>query len=168
MSWISRVRNALAYVTTRTGETTDNLWHKCKGCGTMVFVKELQDNQYVCTHCDHHDRIGPTLREVDGLAMSSRNVYLSSDDRAQAVALYRGLSAAQAAWQAGETSAAVLRSLVATEIAKTDGAIDYISIADTDTLEELETVPEEGAVVSLAVRYGTTRLIDNLILPPRP
>ena len=113
-------------------------------------------------------RIGPTLREVDGLAMSSRNVYLSSDDRAQAVALYRGLSAAQAAWQAGETSAAVLRSLVATEIAKTDGAIDYISIADTDTLEELETVPEEGAVVSLAVRYGTTRLIDNLILPPRP
>ena len=62
MSWISRVRNALAYVTTRTTETADNLWHKCKGCGTMVFVKELQDNQYVCTHCDHHDRIGPALR----------------------------------------------------------------------------------------------------------
>ena len=62
MSWISRVRNALAYVTTRTTETTDNLWHKCKGCGTMVFVKELQENQYVCTHCDHHDRIGPALR----------------------------------------------------------------------------------------------------------
>ena len=62
MSWISRVRNALAYVTTRTAESPDNLWHKCKGCGTMVFVKELAENQYVCTHCDHHDRIGPALR----------------------------------------------------------------------------------------------------------
>lgn len=62
MSWISRVRNALAYVTTRTSETPDNLWHKCKGCGTMVFSKELEENLYVCPHCDHHERIGPALR----------------------------------------------------------------------------------------------------------
>ncbi|WP_404339087.1 acetyl-CoA carboxylase, carboxyltransferase subunit beta [Sphingomonas sp. MMS12-HWE2-04] len=62
MSWISRVRNALAYVTTKTSETPDNLWHKCKGCGTMVFSKELEDNLYVCPTCDHHERIGPALR----------------------------------------------------------------------------------------------------------
>jgi acetyl-CoA carboxylase carboxyl transferase subunit beta len=60
MTWISRVRNALAYVTKR--ETPDNLWHKCKGCGTMVFSKELEDNLYVCPTCDHHERIGPALR----------------------------------------------------------------------------------------------------------
>lgn len=61
MSWISRVRNALSF-TTRGADSSDTLWHKCKGCGTMVFLKELQDNQHVCTHCDHHDRIGPALR----------------------------------------------------------------------------------------------------------
>ncbi|TGX56012.1 acetyl-CoA carboxylase carboxyltransferase subunit beta [Sphingomonas gei] len=62
MSWISRVRNALAYVTTKTNESPDNLWHKCKGCGTMVFSKELEENLYVCPTCDHHERIGPARR----------------------------------------------------------------------------------------------------------
>ena len=60
MTWISRVRNALAYVTKR--ETPDNLWHKCKGCGTMVFVKELEENLNVCPTCDFHERIGPGER----------------------------------------------------------------------------------------------------------
>ncbi|MDP5278460.1 acetyl-CoA carboxylase, carboxyltransferase subunit beta [Sphingomonas sp. DG1-23] len=62
MSWISRVRNALAYVTTKASDTPDNLWHKCKGCGTMVFSKELEENLYVCPTCDHHERIGPARR----------------------------------------------------------------------------------------------------------
>ncbi|WP_213981831.1 acetyl-CoA carboxylase, carboxyltransferase subunit beta [Sphingomonas sp. dw_22] len=62
MSWISRVRNALAYVTTKGGASPDTLWHKCKGCGQMVFIKELEDNLYVCPHCEHHERIGPSLR----------------------------------------------------------------------------------------------------------
>jgi acetyl-CoA carboxylase carboxyl transferase subunit beta len=62
MSWISRVRNALAYVTTKTSDTPDNLWHKCKGCGTMVFAKEFEENLYVCPTCDHHERIGPARR----------------------------------------------------------------------------------------------------------
>jgi acetyl-CoA carboxylase carboxyl transferase subunit beta len=60
MSWISSVRNALAYVTKR--ETPDNLWHKCKGCGTMVFLKELEENLNVCPTCDYHERIGPAER----------------------------------------------------------------------------------------------------------
>ncbi|QJU58712.1 pantoate--beta-alanine ligase [Sphingomonas sp. AP4-R1] len=112
-------------------------------------------------------RIGATLREADGLALSSRNVYLSAGDRAEAVALYRGLAAAEAAWAGGEARTATLRSLIATEIATTGGVVDYISIADGDTLEELDAVPDAGAVMSLAVRYGTTRLIDNLVLAPR-
>ncbi|GAA0460911.1 MULTISPECIES: acetyl-CoA carboxylase, carboxyltransferase subunit beta [Sphingomonas] len=60
MSWITRVRNALPFVAPR--QTPDNLWHKCKGCGQMVFTKELEENQYVCPMCDHHERIGPKER----------------------------------------------------------------------------------------------------------
>ena len=62
MSWLSNVRNALAYVVPAKKDVPDNLWHKCKGCGTMTFVKELEENLHVCPHCDHHDRIGPLLR----------------------------------------------------------------------------------------------------------
>lgn len=60
MSWLDRVRNALPFVAKR--ETSDTLWHKCKGCGQMVFVKELEENLYVCPKCEHHERIGPKLR----------------------------------------------------------------------------------------------------------
>jgi acetyl-CoA carboxylase carboxyl transferase subunit beta len=60
MSWITRVRNALPFVAPR--QTPDNLWHKCKGCGQMVFTKELEENQYVCPMCDNHERIGPKER----------------------------------------------------------------------------------------------------------
>ena len=112
-------------------------------------------------------RIGPTVREADGLALSSRNVYLSPEERAEAVSLYKGLAAADAAWVAGETSADALRALIAAPIAHTAGVVDYISIADNDTLEELAKVPAEGAVVSLAVRFRKTRLIDNLVLATR-
>ena len=61
MSWISNVRNALSFGKPRK-ETPDNLWHKCKGCGQMVFTKELEENLWVCPKCDHHERIGPKLR----------------------------------------------------------------------------------------------------------
>ena len=61
MSWISSVRNALSFGAKK--ETSDeNLWHKCKGCGQMVFTKELEENLYVCPKCDHHERIGPKER----------------------------------------------------------------------------------------------------------
>jgi acetyl-CoA carboxylase carboxyl transferase subunit beta len=60
MSWITRVRNAIPFIAKR--ETADNLWHKCSGCGQMVFTKEWQDNQSVCPKCDHHGRIGPRER----------------------------------------------------------------------------------------------------------
>ena len=62
MSWLSSVRNALSFVVPTKKETPDNLWHKCKGCGQLVFAKELADNLHVCPHCDHHERIGPKQR----------------------------------------------------------------------------------------------------------
>ncbi|HWI85187.1 MAG TPA: pantoate--beta-alanine ligase [Sphingomonas sp.] len=108
--------------------------------------------------------IGPTVREPDGLALSSRNVYLSPADRAQAPALFQGLQAAEEAFAAGTRDAARLRELVEAPIRHTRSEIDYISIADPDTLAELEAIGPKGAVVSLAVRFGTTRLLDNVIL----
>jgi acetyl-CoA carboxylase carboxyl transferase subunit beta len=60
MSWLSRVRKGIPFLPKR--QSTDNLWHKCVKCGTMVFLKEWEDNLRVCPRCDHHDRIGPSAR----------------------------------------------------------------------------------------------------------
>lgn len=60
MSWLSRVRNGIPFLPKR--QTSENLWHKCSKCGTMVFVKEWEENFNVCPRCNHHDRIGPTKR----------------------------------------------------------------------------------------------------------
>lgn len=60
MSWLSNVRNKIASITKK--ETAENLWHKCKKCEAMVFLKEYQDNMYVCPKCEHHGRIGPMVR----------------------------------------------------------------------------------------------------------
>jgi len=108
--------------------------------------------------------IGPTIREPDGLALSSRNVYLTATERAEAPALHQGLRAAEEAYAAGTRDAATLRALVQGPIRQTSGTIDYVSIADPATLEERESIGPGGAVVSLAVRFGTTRLLDNVIL----
>lgn len=61
MTWLSNVRNALSFVVPKK-ETPDTLWHKCKGCGQLIFVKELEDNLHVCPSCAHHERIGPKTR----------------------------------------------------------------------------------------------------------
>lgn len=62
MSWLSSVRNALAYVVPVRKDVPDNLWHKCRGCGQMIFSRELEENLFVCPTCDHHERIGPKQR----------------------------------------------------------------------------------------------------------
>ena len=106
----------------------------------------------------------PTVREEDGLALSSRNVYLSPPQRRQATALFRALSAARSDHDAGTRSAAALRGRMLNVLASETGAVvDYVSIADPVTLQELETVAD-GALLSLAVRFGETRLIDNILL----
>jgi pantoate--beta-alanine ligase len=106
----------------------------------------------------------PIVREADGLAMSSRNAYLSADERKAAAVLYRALSAAERAYRAGERSAQVLREIVAGVIASEPLAqLQYVSCADYDTLEELDALTGR-ALLSMAVYMGKTRLIDNFVL----
>jgi pantoate--beta-alanine ligase len=103
----------------------------------------------------------PTIREPDGLAMSSRNVHLSPAERAAAPVLRRALLEAREAWVAGERSGAALRERMRTQLAGEPLAtVEYVSCADAPTLAELDRVAGP-ALLSLAVRFGTTRLIDN-------
>jgi pantoate--beta-alanine ligase len=107
----------------------------------------------------------PTVREPDGLALSSRNVHLSPDQRAAAPVLRRALLAARGAWESGERSADVVRTLMRDIIAAEPLADpEYVSVADGQTLVELDRV-DGPALLSLAVRFGSTRLIDNEPLP---
>lgn len=107
----------------------------------------------------------PTAREADGLAMSSRNVYLSPDERRAAAALYRALTAAQVRYTAGEREGAALRQTMRDVLdAEPLTHTEYVSVADPETLHELDQIGPEGTLLSLAVRIGATRLIDNLIL----
>jgi len=103
----------------------------------------------------------PTVREADGLALSSRNVHLTPVQRRAAAVLRRALLAARSAWEAGERSGDTLRAAMRAELDREPlAAIEYVSIADGSTLAELDTV-QGPALASLAVRFGTTRLIDN-------
>jgi pantoate--beta-alanine ligase len=105
------------------------------------------------------------MREADGLAMSSRNVYLSPEERAAAPVIHRALSEMKERHRAGERGAGVLRELVLERIGNERLAeIEYVSVADDGSLEELEEVIEGAALVSVAVRFGRTRLIDNVEL----
>ena len=111
--------------------------------------------------------VGPTVRESDGLALSSRNRYLTADERLQAPALYRALSAASEGVAKGEKSADRLRDLMRAELATAPlGTPDYVSIADAETLEELETL-DRPALASLAVKFPSARLIDCLPIGPQ-
>jgi pantoate--beta-alanine ligase len=107
----------------------------------------------------------PTVREADGLALSSRNVHLSPDERKAAAVLRRALLAGRGAWDGGERSGDALRGrMLAVLSTEPLAAVDYASVADAETLRELEHV-DRPALLSLAVRFGTTRLIDNEPLP---
>jgi pantoate--beta-alanine ligase len=105
----------------------------------------------------------PTVREPDGLAMSSRNIYLNPEERKAALVLYQALTLAQKLWSQGEKDAQAIRQKMTGLIQKQPLAhIDYISIADAETLDELDIV-KPPAIVSLAVKIGRTRLIDNVV-----
>ena len=106
----------------------------------------------------------PTVREPDGLAMSSRNVYLTPEQRKAAPVLNKSLLLAEKLFTGGERNSAVILEKMTALIQKEPLAkIDYISISDTATLAELKTI-NKSALVSMAVRFGNTRLIDNVIL----
>ena len=107
----------------------------------------------------------PTVREPDGLALSSRNVYLTPDQRKAAPVIYRALSRAREAWESGETDAERLRREVRSVLEQEPSVerTDYVSVADGSSLEELDTV-NQPAMLSVAVHMGRTRLIDNVLL----
>jgi pantoate--beta-alanine ligase len=108
----------------------------------------------------------PTVREPDGLAMSSRNAYLSPDERSRATCLHRALAAVRAAVRGGERQVAALGAL-ATGVIDAGGPnrIDYVEIRDASTLQPLTRLEGPG-VMALAVFFGATRLIDNAVLDP--
>ncbi len=106
----------------------------------------------------------PTVREPDGLAMSSRNTYLSLEEHQAALVLYQALTLAQELFSQGEGSTQTIRQQMVDLIQKEPLAeIDYVSLADAETLDELDRV-SPPALVSLAVRIGKIRLIDNIVL----
>jgi len=106
----------------------------------------------------------PIVRETDGLAMSSRNIYLNHEERKAATILFQALSAAETAYQGGEREAESLRRIIRELIASEPLVkLQYVSCADTITLEELGTV-RDRAVLLLAVHLGKTRLIDNFVI----
>lgn len=106
----------------------------------------------------------PTLREPDGLAMSSRNVYLSSEERRAATILYRSLTTARTAFEQGERDTSHIRAIMM-DILNSEPVArpQYVSCADLNTMQELEIIADR-ALLSMAVYIGKTRLIDNIIL----
>jgi pantoate--beta-alanine ligase len=107
--------------------------------------------------------VAPLVRAPDGLAMSSRNKYLSSDERQRALSISAGLKQAAALFAGGERQAAALCELVSAGITKAGGNIDYVVVMDRDTLRPLTTI-DRPAVLAVAAFFGKTRLIDNVFL----
>jgi pantoate--beta-alanine ligase len=105
----------------------------------------------------------PTVREPDGLAMSSRNAYLSAADRLRALSIFHGLSAARERFTAGERDAGVLTAAALATLQERVDGIDYVDIRDADSLRPIERL-DRPAVILAAVHVGATRLIDNMRL----
>jgi pantoate--beta-alanine ligase len=107
----------------------------------------------------------PIVREADGLAMSSRNVYLSGEERQRALVLHRALQRVQSLFDAGERSVTKLREAGARVFQdEPQVQVDYVEIVHPESLEDLESL-SAGALVAVAAKFGTTRLIDNIVLP---
>ena len=109
-----------------------------------------------------------TIREPDGLALSSRNRYLDADARQRALGLVAGLRAAARDFDAGERDAGALESAAHAEIAPRVDAIDYVAVRDPETLAPFDGPVRDRAVLAVAARLGTTRLLDNLVLGEEP
>lgn len=107
----------------------------------------------------------PTVREADGVAMSSRNVRLSADERRRATAISRGLIAARDAAAAGERDGDTLRTLVLAELAAADLVPEYVAVVDPGSFEPVVSV-DRPVLIAVAARVGSTRLIDNLEVAP--
>ena len=106
----------------------------------------------------------PIVREPDGLAMSSRNVYLTPAERTQAPALYRALQKAEAALRAGERDAGGVRTIVLAVLAEAPlGGVEYVEVVAANDLQPVDVIVGD-VVVAVAVRFGAGRLIDNVMV----
>jgi pantoate--beta-alanine ligase len=111
--------------------------------------------------------VAPIVREADGLALSSRNAYLTAEQRRQALVLHRALLQVEALAGSGERRAETLRAAALSTLASEPAArLDYFEIVDPNTLDPVEDLAQ-GALAAVAASFGATRLIDNLLLPPR-
>jgi pantoate--beta-alanine ligase len=110
----------------------------------------------------------PTVREPDGLAMSSRNAYLSADERVRARCIVEGLAAALRRFAAGERRARELERVARELIERAGAAIDYVEVRDADTLASIAGEIGARAALAVACRIGSTRLIDNIVLGEDP
>lgn len=129
---------------------------------TIVIKRMVEDLNYNCEII-----VRPIVREDDGLAMSSRNIRLSNDQRRAAMSLYGALSAASQLFRDGQEDASKLRKLMIDTISQEPLAnIDYVSVADPLSLEELDFIDNE-ALLLVAVFFGNVRLIDNMLVGPQ-
>jgi pantoate--beta-alanine ligase len=127
---------------------------------SLIIKKMVRD-----LNLDVEIEVLPTVREADGLAMSSRNVYLSRDERRAAPVIYRSLEEAADRVRAGERDARKLVRGIEERIRRTGvGRIDYVQIVDPETLEDLDTIGRGEILVAAAVYFGGARLIDNIML----
>ena len=139
----------------------DRAYFGQKDAQQLLVIRRMATDLAISTEVVAH----PTVREPDGLAMSSRNVHLSPIQRATAPVVRRALLAGRARWESGERSADAIRAAMhATLAAEPLAAPDYVSVADANTLQELTTI-DGPALLSMAVRFGSTRLIDNEPIP---
>lgn len=140
----------------------DNAYFGQKDYQQLVVIERLVRD----LHLTAKIMLVPTVREPDGLALSSRNIYLSAEERKAAVIISQCLQVAQARVTAGETNPAVLRQELETMLAGEPlAAVDYIAIANPDNLEPIGSL-EGVTLVALAVCFGKTRLIDNALIAP--
>jgi len=152
------------------GVTTvvSKLFHLAGPCTAVFGRKDYQQWKILCRMARDLDMpvevIGsPIVREADGLALSSRNRYLSDDERARALGLVEGLRAAWGAWERGEREPAVLEALAREPVARCFDRIDYVAAVDPETLEPSAPSPTR-LLIAMAAHLGSTRLIDNVVL----
>ena len=138
----------------------DNVYFGQKDAQQCVVIRRLNDDLNLGANVV----VLPTVRDADGLALSSRNAYLTDDERQPALSLIRALRLAESLYDVGVRDAETIRQQMRQALATEPRAsVEYVSIADSQTLDELFHI-DRPALVSLAVRVGAVRLIDNLIL----
>lgn len=137
----------------------DNAYFGQKDAQQAIIIKKMVRD----LHMNVHIEVCPIIREEDGLAMSSRNIYLNSEERKQALILNKSLNLALYKFNEGENKVQVLKDFIIKEIQKENLAnIDYVEILDLEDLSEIKEI-QKGALAAVAVRFGKTRLIDNII-----